>query len=660
MKPLMLTILICGQLHLAALPGWARKWSDASGKFTVEAELVEVQADKVVLKKAVGEKIAVPLARLSPSDRRYLASLGKLAGAQADPVADQKINILLQRVQEQSNVPAIAAAIVTSEGLEAFGVAGVRKRGTKSRAMPNDLWHLGSNTKAMTATLVAKLVEQGQLSWDTTIADVFSNSDFEIHPDFRGVTVLQLLSHRAGLPANLNLVDYLGADAERERRRAVEQELAKPPQTKPGNKYEYSNLGYIIVGAIVEKRTGKSWEENIVEQVFRPLKMTSVGFGGTGTPGRLDQPWSHAADGEPVPQNGPAIDNPPVMGPAGRVHCSIQDWSKYVADVLRGMTGKTALLPNAAYKQLTTPSFGGDYALGWSVAARDWAGGTVLQHNGSNTMNYATVWIALQRDFAILACTNQGGNAAASACDAAVVALLEHRAALGADHATRSSTVGEKGYEKKSPFTAVRWQQSEPEVKVDRVWYKLVSLNDTPAAEILAFSREKYADRWQKRFEEDLVEVLSRMGHPPQDKVKLVVQPLNSSRIKVLEHVLMTEANRRAIKDAADARSNNEPGPIEAANDDTANLPVDASLRRRLVGRYKLNPQFIFTVRDRDGHLMVSITDQPTQEVFPDSPTRWSYRGVDATLEFKLPKAGRARSLVLHQNGVEQTARRID
>jgi hypothetical protein len=57
---------------------------------------------------------------------------------------------------------------------------------------------------------------------------------------------------------------------------------------------------------------------------------------------------------------------------------------------------------------------------------------------------------------------------------------------------------------------------------------------------------------------------------------------------------------------------------------------------------------------------MVSITDQPTQEVFPDSPTRWSYRGVDAALEFKLPKTGRARSLILHQNGMEQTARRIN
>lgn len=89
-------------------------------------------------------------------------------------------------------------------------------------------------------------------------------------------------------------------------------------------------------------------------------------------------------------------------------------------------------------------------------------------------------------------------------------------------------------------------------------------------------------------------------------------------------------------------------------------LAIDEKLRRRLVGRYQLTPDFIFTVKDEEGRLLVTITNQPTNEVFPDSPTRWSYRGLDAAIEFKLPKTGRARSLVLHQNGGQQTARRIE
>lgn len=102
-------------------------------------------------------------------------------------------------------------------------------------------------------------------------------------------------------------------------------------------------------------------------------------------------------------------------------------------------------------------------------------------------------------------------------------------------------------------------------------------------------------------------------------------------------------------------------GESTAASDPNADkLTIDAKLRSRLAGRYQLAPDFIFTVSDRNGHLMVGITNQPTQEVFPDSPTRWSYHGVNATLEFKLPKTGSATSLVLHQNGIDQSARRIN
>ncbi len=99
--------------------------------------------------------------------------------------------------------------------------------------------------------------------------------------------------------------------------------------------------------------------------------------------------------------------------------------------------------------------------------------------------------------------------------------------------------------------------------------------------------------------------------------------------------------------------------PNATSDNESGDMTIDAKLRKRLVGRYQLTPSFIFDVRDRDGHLMVGITNQPTQEVYPDSATRWSYRGVDATLEFKLTKTGPARSLVFHQNGAKQTARRI-
>ena len=137
-------------------------------------------------------------------------------------------------------------------------------------------------------------------------------------------------------------------------------------------------------------------------------------------------------------------------------------------------------------------------------------------------------------------------------------------------------------------------------------------------------------------------------------KVKCAVIILcNTSVTNVLEPLAMQMVMKAAGQETTAK-------PSGTADHHSDKLTVDSKLRSRLVGRYQLTPDFIFDVQDHDGHLMVGITNQATQEVYPDSPTRWSYRGVEATLEFKLPKTGTAKSLVLHQNGAKQTAKRVD
>lgn len=339
---------------------------------------------------------------------------------------DAAVTQALKPIRQEFNVPAIAAAVVTSDGLQFVGAVGVRKRGTEVPVTLDDLWHLGSDGKAMTSTLMALLVERGQLRWDSTLGEIFPDLASQMNPEFRKVTLLQLLSHRAGLPTNVDLSQYLGDDAPTLRLRVIREELARAPQSTPGSKLAYSNVGYIIAGAVVEKITGQPWEIAVSNDVFQPLQMKSAGFGGTGSPGQIDQPWPHFANGSPAPENGPAMDNPPVMGPAGRIHCSIQDWAKFIQDQLRGARGESGtLLKSKSYQTLQTPPFGGDYALGWIVTQRNWAGGKALNHGGDNTMNFANVWVAPQRDFAILVCVNQGGDTAFKASDKAVGAMID-------------------------------------------------------------------------------------------------------------------------------------------------------------------------------------------------------------------------------------------
>jgi len=340
--------------------------------------------------------------------------------------ADNEVVRLIEPIRQEHRLPALGAAVVTSRGVVVSGVTGTRKAGTDVAATIDDQWHLGSDTKAMTAVIIAAFVERGRLTWETTLGDVFTELAAGFPSDFRAITVSQLLSHYAGLPANLawREIAQSAATLPEQRVNALKRAAATTPSSRPGAKFEYSNLGFVLAGAIAERVGGKPWEELVREIVFTPLGMTNCGFGGLGTPGQIDQPWPHTANGQPTSSNGPVIDNAAVLGPAGTVHCPIADWSKFIADQLRGARGERALLKTDTYKALHTPRFGGTYAFGWGVTSRVWGGGAVLQHSGSNTMNFCVVWVAPVRDMAVLAVTNQAGDAAARAADEAVAALI--------------------------------------------------------------------------------------------------------------------------------------------------------------------------------------------------------------------------------------------
>ena len=350
------------------------------------------------------------------------------ARASQTPMAnDAKIAALLEPIRTKRHLPALGAAVVTTAGLQALAVTGVRKVQTDVAVTPDDLWHLGSDTKAMTAVVIAKLVEQGKLTWDTTIEAVVPKPVAGARPAFAQITLEQLLAHRAGLVANLNWPKIAGTPGSpREQRiEALRVAASTPLASPPGTKYEYSNLGYVIAATMAEEVMDRAWEDMIRDVVFKPLGMTSAGFGGTGTPGKIDQPWPHLENRWPAPKNGPDEDNPPVMGPAGTVHMSLADWAKFAADQLRGLRGQSGgLLKPATYTQTHTPPFGGNYSCGWLSVDRPWAGGTTYTHAGSNTMNYAVIWVAPRKDFAVLVVTNQGGNDAATGTDEAAAALI--------------------------------------------------------------------------------------------------------------------------------------------------------------------------------------------------------------------------------------------
>jgi CubicO group peptidase (beta-lactamase class C family) len=350
-----------------------------------------------------------------------LAGLGAVAflpacSAQTPPT----IAALLEPIRAKYGVPAMGGAIFTSDGMVEMGVTGVRKAGTTVPATTDDLWHLGSDTKMMTALLAGSFVAENKLTWDAKVASFFP--DIALPAAHRDITLGQVLSHHAGLIENLDW-NALSASGSLPEQRLAAAHLALTNPAYPPGAYHYANTDYVVVAAILEKISGKSWEELIRERIFEPLGMNSAGFGGTGTPGQVDQPWPHLENGAPAPINGPLADNPPLMNPAGRVHATMADWAKFLEDQLRGGEGMKALLPNEIYAAMQT-SYGDEYGYGWGVVDRPWAGGKALTHSGSNTMNFCVCWLAPNRNFGVLVVSNQGGAKMVKATDDAASALI--------------------------------------------------------------------------------------------------------------------------------------------------------------------------------------------------------------------------------------------
>ena len=297
----------------------------------------------------------------------------------------------------------------------------MRALGHPETVTTNDRWHIGSDTKAFTATLIARLVEQGVMHFDDTLAASFPAFAEAMNPAYRNVTVTQLLSHTAGLPPLMDdkelppfMAAIKSANGVKAQREAIARKyLTMPPASKAGD-FAYSNIGFIIVGAIAEARTGKTWEDLIREQVFAPLGIKSAGFGPPGTSGKLDQPWGHKEEAGKLVALDPAsadADNPPALGPAGTINIALKDWLLFAQDQLDGEHGHGKLLKPETYRKLHTPVTG-NYALGWGVMLGPDGLPLLLTHTGSNGFWVADIRVMPKHNMIFLVVTNAGNDAA--------------------------------------------------------------------------------------------------------------------------------------------------------------------------------------------------------------------------------------------------------
>ncbi|KAK2878151.1 hypothetical protein FQN49_001102 [Arthroderma sp. PD_2] len=363
---------------------------------------------------------------------------------------------IIEKIRADFKLPGFAAGLFKNGHLQ-YEVAGRRKATDPLPIRRTDEFHLGSNTKAMTATLIGMMVDRGLVRWNSTLPEVLPDfADIMAH-GHRQTTVAMIAAHRSGIFDDyskdidfyVGLYDLTPVEG---RKSMIKHTLSKEPGAVRGQ-YVYDNTNYVILGRIIENfmgnknGNGTSWEEIITSELFNPLGMR-CGFGPPteSSETSIDNPWGHYyynSSSSPEPVGGPLVrrDNPPAVGPSGTVHCDIRSYMNFLKMHVDGFNGRRTKLgiSRETIKMLHTPypsPDGEQYTHGgWLYSngtQTPWANGPTLGHEGSNRLNYALAFLAPKRGPTgeIITCFTNTGNyilepGTAPAADAMYAAVLE-------------------------------------------------------------------------------------------------------------------------------------------------------------------------------------------------------------------------------------------
>ena len=329
-------------------------------------------------------------------------------------------------------VPGIAVAIVKDDQVVLSKGFGVLKHGSEQKVTADTLFGVASNTKAMTAALLAQLVDEGKLTWQTKVIDIIPEFQMPDAYVTREFTIIDLLSHNSGL--GLGAGDLMIWPETTLTNQDVIKGLKHLPQVSSfRSEFAYDNLMYVIAGEIIAKITGKPWHENIQENIFNKLGMknTRAKFSLI-PPANKNVARAHVPlDGKLHVVGGNFLEK---FSSAGSVASSVNDMSLWLkAQLKRGKYGQNGDQELRLFSEkqsramwqartlLPVPQSATDqdkthftaYALGWFV--KDYHGVKVIQHTGGILGMVSKVVMVPEENLAMVILTNQQSGSAFNA-----------------------------------------------------------------------------------------------------------------------------------------------------------------------------------------------------------------------------------------------------
>ncbi|MFB0515447.1 MAG: serine hydrolase domain-containing protein [Candidatus Neomarinimicrobiota bacterium] len=333
---------------------------------------------------------------------------------------DQEFDAYIKRVLYDWNAPGVVISVV-KDGQHIFAKGyGSRQAGEDLPVDEHTLCTIASNTKAMTATALAMLVDEGKLKWDDPVKRYIP--ELKCPDDYvtENMTIRDLLAHRAGLPFRLgewNDPDY-----------TMERLLGDLPLREPATgfreRHAYSNVGYALAGEVVARLSGMSWEEFVTSRIFEPLGMSSTYASPTrleealGEPAQIENLFlpAYEREGEVVATDWRGFGY--VYAPAAGVITTAEDIAKWMIFQLNeGVIEGQRLVSEVSVQEMLTPQISVDrvwwehhsvlanflvYDLGW--VSYDHRGRRVNEHPGGGM--WAVVALVPEEDLGVAIFTN--------------------------------------------------------------------------------------------------------------------------------------------------------------------------------------------------------------------------------------------------------------
>jgi CubicO group peptidase (beta-lactamase class C family) len=471
-------------------------------------------------------------------------------------------------------------------------------------------FRLGSVTKQFTAAAILLLEERGKLN----TSDLVKKHLPDAPAAWDKVTIFHLLTHTSGIPSFTSMPDY----AAKEPFATTPEQLVarfrdRPLEFEPGSKWSYSNSGYVLLGHLIERISGKSYAQFVQEEIFTPLGMKDSGYDSTSAI------ISHRAQGYAPGPNGPVhagyIDMS-VPFSAGALYSTTEDLWRWEL----GLFGGRLLSPKSVEK-MTTP-FKNDYAFGVGVGHKD--GRKTIAHGGGIEGFNSHLRYDPEDRLTIVVLANLNGPAA-------------------------DAIAGKLG-------AIVRGE-------------KIVLPGERPERTLPAATLSQYVGTYQLGPGMKCVmtlengQLMTQVAGQP--KFPVFAETETRFFLKVVDAQIDFEKDALGKVTSFTLHQNGQ--DVKAPRiSDKAELPperkaitVPVATLQRYVGNYELEPGFVMAITLDGEQLQTQLTGQPALPIFPESDTRFFLKVVDAQIDFVRDAQGVVTSLVLHQGGRDLPARRL-